>query len=96
VSELLESGGGLLAIVAAALFVLWALHYLFGAQVFGLPAMIGVLVVIAVGSAIPTLGLVTVAAMAAGLLVLFAVIGMAMTLGPEKIRTPPRHKRNGS
>ena len=95
-SELLESGGGLLAIAAAALFVLWALHYLFGTQVFGLPAMIGVLVVIAVGSAIPTLGLHTLAAMAAGLLVLFAVIGMAMTLGPEKIRTPPGHERNGS
>jgi hypothetical protein len=68
---------------------------LFGPQVFGLPAMVGVLVVIAVGSAIPTLGLITIAAMAGGLLLLFAVIGMAMTFGPVKLRTPPErgHKR---
>ena len=85
-TEFLEVGGGLLAVALGVVLVLWVLHYLFGSQVFGLPAMVGVLVVIAVGSAIPSLGILTIVAMVGGLLVLFVVIGMAMTLGPEKLR----------
>ena len=84
-TEFLEVGGGLLAVALGVVLVLWLLHYLFGSQVFGLPAMVGVLVVIAVGSAIPSLGILTIVAMVGGLLVLFVVIGMAMTLGPEKL-----------
>ena len=84
-TEFLEVGGGLLAVALGVVLVLWVLHYLFGSQVFGLPAMVGVLVVIAVGSAIPSLGILTIVAMVGGLLVLFVVIGMAMTLGPEKL-----------
>ena len=83
--ELVESAGDILAVIAAAALVLWALHYVFGSQVFGLPAMIGVLLVIAVASAFPNLGLLTIAAMAGGLVVLFLAIGLAMALGPEKV-----------
>jgi hypothetical protein len=83
--ELVESAGGVLAALLLIGFVLWVLHYVFGSQVFGLPAMIGVLVVIAVGSAVPSLGVLSIAAIAAGVLVLFAVIGIAMSLGPEKL-----------
>jgi len=85
VTEFLEVGGGLLAVALGVVLVLWVLHYLFGSQVFGVPAMVGVLVVIAVASAIPSLGILTIVAMVGGLLVLFVVIGMAMTLGPEKL-----------
>jgi len=53
VGELLEVGGGLLALALGVVLVLWVLHYLLGAQVLGLAAMIGVLGVIAVGSSIP-------------------------------------------
>ena len=92
--ELLEVGGGLLALALGVVLVLWVLHYLFGAQVLGLPAMIGVLVVIAVGSAIPSLGILTILALVGGLLVLFVVIGMAMTLGPEKLSKASDEKPN--
>jgi hypothetical protein len=87
VSEFVESAGGVFGLALIAVLVLALLSLLFGRQVFGLPALIGVLVVVAIGSAAPSLGLLTVFAMAAGMVVLLAVIGMAMSLGPEK---PPR------
>lgn len=84
ISELVESGGGVLVAIVIVAFVLWVLHYAFGSQVLGLPAMLGVFVMIAIGSAV-SLGPLTIAVIVVGLLVLFVVIGMAMSLGPEKL-----------
>jgi hypothetical protein len=85
VSEFVESAGGILVVLLLAVLVLWILYIVFGPQALGVPALIGVLVVIGVGSVVPTLGLFTVVAMIGGLLVLFIVVGMAMSLGPEKL-----------
>jgi hypothetical protein len=85
VSELFESAGGILVLIVIVALVLWALYSVFGSQAFGLPSLIGVFVVLAVGRAVPSLGFVTLAAIVLGLLVLFIVLGMAMSLGPEEL-----------
>lgn len=80
--ELLEA---LLEVGAYALtigLVGWGLHRAFGTQMFGVPAMVGLLVVIAGASIFANIGLPAVAVVVIGLLVLVMVIGMAMKLGP--------------
>jgi hypothetical protein len=64
----------------------WALYRAFGAQVLGLPAMIGVLVLAGALSIFSSL--VVLLAMVLGLVVLMLVIGATMTLGPEPPSRP--------
>jgi hypothetical protein len=85
VSELFESAGGILVLIVIVALVLWALYSVFGSQAFGLPSLIGVFVVLAVGRAMPSLGILTLGAIVLGLLVLFIVVGTAMSLGPEEL-----------
>lgn len=88
-SELLE---GLLAVaVGVALFgaLLWACYFAFGPQVFGLPVLIGVLVVLAGRSVFSNAGLAGLAFIALGLILLVLIIGMAMRLGTDRRRPPP-------
>jgi len=78
------------ALYAAAIAVaLGALYFVFGSQALGLPAMIGVLVVLAVAEALSSAGPLTLLAMVVGLAALFMVIGMAMSLGAG--RPPQAH-----
>jgi len=84
VSELLEALANVGAYVLALGLVGWGLYRVFGTQVFGVPAMVGLLVVIAGGTIFSNIGLLALAVVVVGLLVLVMVIGMAMTLGPEK------------
>ena len=86
-SELLAGAGGIGIYILVAAFLLWLAYYLFGPQALGVPAFIGVLVIFALWQALPSLGVLTIAAFVAGVLVLFIVIGMAMSLGAEK---PPK------
>jgi hypothetical protein len=82
-SELLESVlelGSYFLVVAA---VLWLAYHAFGSQVFGLPMMVCVLFLVALGSVFPRLGFFGVAGGLAGLLLLYMAIGMAMTLGQK-------------
>ena len=74
---------------AAVAFALWFLYFVFGPQGLGLPAMIGVLVVFGVAKALTSAGPLVVVAMVLGLVLLFIVIGMAMTLGAG--RPPQAH-----
>jgi hypothetical protein len=89
VSELLEA---ILAVaVGVALFgaLLWASYFAFGPQVFGLPVLIGVLVVLAGKSVFSNAGLAGVAFIVLGLILLVLIIGMAMRLGNDRRRPPP-------
>jgi hypothetical protein len=89
VSELLE------AVLAVGVYVvlfgllLWACYFAFGPQVFGLPVLIGVLVVAAGKTVFSNAGLTGVAFIVLGLVLLMLVIGMAMRLGSDR-RRPPR------
>ena len=69
--------------------LLWACYFAFGPQVFGLPVLIGVLVVAAGKSVFSNAGLAGLAFIVLGLILLVLVIGMAMRLGSDR-RQPPR------
>lgn len=97
VAELLEAIGGV-ALVALFVGVIgWLAYRVLGAQVFGLPAIIGVLAFAAFGSALFDLGLLGIAAAVVGVLALWMIIGMAMTLGPERpVRSDDQKPGDGS
>jgi hypothetical protein len=91
-----------LAVLAGVL--VWALYQLVGPQIFGLPALIGVLVVAAGVSIFSNAGLVGVLAVVVGLAALVAIIGAAMNVGtsrsdrarderPSDERLPDEHSR---
>lgn len=90
VSELLESVANVGAYVLVVGLIGWGLYRVFGPQVLGLPAMIGVLVIAGALSIFSSV--VVLVAMVIGLVVLMLVIGMAMTLGPEP-PSPPGEER---
>ena len=62
----------------------WALYQVFGPQVFGLPVLIGVLVVAAGVSIFSNAGLIGVLAVVLGLAALVVIIGMAMSVGTKR------------
>jgi hypothetical protein len=68
----------------------WGLYHVFGSQVLGLPAMIGVAVIAGALSIFSSV--VVLLAMVFGLLVLMLVIGMTMTLGPEPPSRPGQQR----
>ena len=84
VHELLE------ALLNVGIYVLlfgllgWGLYNAFGPQVFGVPAMLGVLVVLAAVRVFSNVGLAGFAVVVVGLGVLVMVIGMAMTGGTKR------------
>jgi hypothetical protein len=79
------------AIVIAVLLALlaWALWFAFGSQAFGLPSMIGLLVVIAGISVFGNDGLAGLAFVVVALIALAMVIGAAMRLGNDRPRRRP-------
>jgi hypothetical protein len=66
----------------------WALYFAFGPHAFGLPAIIGVLVVLAGVRVFSNVGLTGLAVVILGPAMLVMIIGMAMTLGTEKSDRP--------
>jgi hypothetical protein len=88
VDELLE------ALVNIGIYVLlfgalaWAFYFAFGPHAFGLPAIIGVLVVLAGLRVFSNIGLAGLAVAIVGPAVLVMVIGMAMTLGTKPSDRP--------
>jgi hypothetical protein len=89
VSEFLEAVLAVGVYVALFGLLLWACYFAFGPQVFGLPVLIGVLVVAAGKSVFSNAGLAGVAFIVLGLILLVLVIGMAMRLGSDRRRPPP-------
>ncbi len=85
-SELLETAVGIGAYALVVGLIGWGLYYAFGSQVLGLPAMIGLAVIVGALSIFSSV--VVLLAMVVGLLVLMLVIGMTMTLGPEPPSRP--------
>jgi hypothetical protein len=69
------------ALVVLLIALAWALYHVVGPQIFGLPVLIGVLVVAAGASIFSNAGLVGVLAVAVGLLAVVAIIGVALTVG---------------
>ncbi len=84
-SELFEVAGNLGLDFLVIGGILWLAHYVFGSQALGVPAMIGIFLVIALGTMLSSLGFLVIAAMVAGLLLLYLVIGMAMSLGADRL-----------
>jgi hypothetical protein len=84
VAELLEAVGGVALVALFVGLIGWLAYRMLGPQVFGLPAIIGVLAFFAFGSALFDLGFLGLAAAAVGVLALWMIIGMAMTLGSGK------------
>jgi hypothetical protein len=88
VHELLE------ALVNIGIYVLlfgllaWALYFAFGPHAFGLPAIVGVLVVLAGLRIFSNVGVAGLAVAIVGPGVLVMVIGMAMTIGTKKSDRP--------
>ncbi|HMD57467.1 MAG TPA: hypothetical protein VKG82_08355 [Solirubrobacteraceae bacterium] len=82
-SELLEAFLNIGAIVLFLGLIGWILYRVFGSQVFGVPAMVGVLVIIAGWTVLGNVGVRGLLAVVIALLVLMLVIGMAMRIGPE-------------
>jgi hypothetical protein len=94
VGELIEAVGNVAIYVVLFGLLLFALYFAFGPQVLGVPAMVGVLVVIAGISIFSNAGVSGLLFVVLGLLVLAIVIGMAMRLGadsrgPRKPDPPP-------
>jgi hypothetical protein len=84
VSKLLEAA----ATVAIIVLLGWALRRTFGVQVFGVPAFIGLLVILAGRSIFSNSGWTGLLVTVVGLLALAIVIGMAMTLGADRPDRP--------
>ena len=89
-TELLESLGNVAIVVALFGALLWALHFAFGSQVLGLPAMLGGLVLIAGVKIFSNSGIGGLVAVVLGLAAVVVVIGMAMNVGGG--RTRPRER----
>jgi len=85
--ELGEALGGLAVATLIVGLVLGILYLFFGSQVLGVPTVLAILVVFALRPLVGSLGPLVIVAIVVGLLVLFALIGMAMTFGTGK---PPR------
>jgi hypothetical protein len=86
---MLEALGNVAIIVGLIAALLWALHFAFGPQVLGLPAMLGVFVVIAGIKILGNSGIGGLIAIVLGLVAVVLVIGMAMTLGAGR---PPQQQ----
>ncbi|MHB8233055.1 MAG: hypothetical protein ACYDHT_00225 [Solirubrobacteraceae bacterium] len=69
--------------------LLWACYFAFGPQVFGLPVIVGALVIAAGVRIFSNAGVSGLIFVLLGLLVLVLVIGMAMRLGSDRRRPPP-------
>jgi hypothetical protein len=92
-TELLEAVASIAAYVLIIGLLGCALYYVFGPQVLGLPAIVGLLVVVAGVRVFSNTGLAGLGAVVVGLLILVMVIGMAMTLGTER---SSHHQDEGS
>lgn len=88
VQELLEAIAGIGIYVLLLGLLVWALYFALGPQILGIPAMIGVLVVVAGVKPFSNQGLAGVAFMVLGLAGLVVVIGMAMTFGTKRPSPP--------
>ncbi len=86
VTELLESLGNVAIYVVLIGALLWSLHFAFGSQVFGLPAMLGVFVLIAGVKIFSNSGIGGLVAVVLGLAAVVVVIGMAMNVGGGRTR----------
>jgi hypothetical protein len=80
---------GVVVIAVLLALLAWALWFAFGEQVFGVPAMIGLLVVLAGISVFGNDGLGGLAFVILALIALALVIGMAMRLGNDRPRRRP-------
>lgn len=90
-TELLDIGGVAIYVGLIAL-LFWALYVAFGPQVLGLPAMLGVFVVVASVKIAGNSGLGGAVAVVLGLVAVVLVIGMAMTLGSGHRRRLERER----
>ena len=88
-SELLEAVGNVAIYVVLFALLAWALYFACGPQVLGLPAMIGVFVVIAGVKVFGNVGVAGLAFVVLALAAVVAAIGMAMTIGDRPPRRPP-------
>ena len=91
-SELLEAVAGVGIYVVLFGLLLWALYFAFGAQVLGLPAMVGVLVIVAGIRVFSNAGLSGLVFVVLGPFALTMIIGMAMRLGSDRRGAPPKRQ----
>jgi hypothetical protein len=84
VSELLDAAVGVGVYVVLFGLLLWALYFAFGPQALGLPAMLGVLVIVAGIRVFSNAGLSGLVFVVIGLFVLLMIIGIAMRPGTDR------------
>jgi hypothetical protein len=89
VIDLLEAIGNVAIIAGLIGALLWSLHFAFGPQAFGLPAMLCVVAVVAGLRIFSNSSIGGVIAVVLGLVAAVLVIGMAMTLGGGR---PPQQQ----
>ena len=83
----LAAVGDVLAVTILVVLVAllaWALYHAIGPQIFGLPMMIGVLVVAAGVTIFSNIGIAALAAILIGLALVVVIIGMAMKVGTKR------------
>jgi hypothetical protein len=90
--ELLEAIGDISIYVALIALLAWSLYFALGPQVLGLPAMIGVFVVVAGAKIVGNIGPAGVVVVMVALAAVIVVIGMAMTIGDRR-SSRPTHTR---
>ena len=88
-TELLNALLGVGVWVVLLGLLLWACYFAFGPQVFGLPVIIGALVVAAGVRVFSNAGVSGLIFVLLGLVVVVLIIGMAMRLGSDRRRPPP-------
>jgi hypothetical protein len=93
VTELLQAAGGVAIYVVLIALLAWSLYFAFGPQALGLPAMLGVFVVIAGVRIVGNSGLVGLVAVVLGLVAVVLIIGAAMTLGSGRGETRSENER---
>ncbi len=83
--ELLEALGHVAFYALLVGVFAWLAYLAFGPQVFGLPVLLGILTVFTLTTLLSNIGPIAIGLVLIGVLVLWLVIGMAMSLGPQGV-----------
>jgi hypothetical protein len=99
VTELLDTAGGIVAVLALVVLIGFVAYWVFGPQAIGLPALIGLFTTWGLISLVSNAGLgpVGIVVIVGGVVVVLLIIGMAMRFGADpSTRVEPDRPGEGS